>query len=204
MVGLSRRNIVGIGVTASIVSLAALTGGNAMAAAGGHPAGGRVAREFAGVRPKIGPPVGRAKPGQVGAEPRSCASVALDRADALRPPSIPARCCWPVTARCWSTPSLRLGGTSAWYKLTPSSTGSYVDGTWSKIASMPTGDDPLYFASAILPDGRMIVEGGEYLGGTPVWTNKGAIYNPVSNKWQSVTPPGGWTNIGDAQSRRAR
>ena len=59
------------------------------------------------------------------------------------------------------------GGTSAWYKLTPSSTGSYVDGTWSKIASMPTGDDPLYFASAILPDGRMIVEGGEYLGGHP-------------------------------------
>ena len=36
--------------------------------------------------------------------------------------------------------------------------------------------------------------------GTPVWTNKGAIYNPVSNKWQSVTPPGGWTNIGDAQA----
>ena len=32
------------------------------------------------------------------------------------------------------------------------------------------------------------------------WTNKGAIYNPVSNKWRSVAPPGGWTNIGDAQS----
>ena len=28
-------------------------------------------------------------------------------------------------------------------------------------ASMPSGYDPLYFASAILPDGRMIVEGGE-------------------------------------------
>jgi len=46
----------------------------------------------------------------------------------------------------------------------------------------------------------MIVEGGEYLGGTPSWTNKGAIYNPVTNKWRSVAPPVGWSNIGDAQS----
>ena len=46
----------------------------------------------------------------------------------------------------------------------------------------------------------MIVEGGEYLGGNPVWTNKGAIYNPVTNTWKKVAPPAGWTNIGDAQS----
>jgi hypothetical protein len=65
---------------------------------------------------------------------------------------------------------------------------------------MPGGYNPLYFASAILPDGRMIVEGGEYLGGNPVWTNKGAIYDPVANKWKPVAPPGGWANIGDAQS----
>jgi hypothetical protein len=92
------------------------------------------------------------------------------------------------------------GGTSRWYKLTPGPKGSYVNGTWSKLPDMPGGYDPLYFASAILPDGRMIVEGGEYLGGNPVWTNKGAIYNPVKNTWSSVAPPGGWTNIGDAQS----
>jgi hypothetical protein len=91
-------------------------------------------------------------------------------------------------------------GTSRWYKLTPDSTGSYADGTWSQIASMPAGYNPEYFASAILPDGRMIVEGGEYLGGTPAWTNKGAIYNPVNDTWRSVAPPGGWANIGDAQS----
>ncbi len=92
------------------------------------------------------------------------------------------------------------GGTSLWYKLTPNSKGSYIDGTWSQIASMPSAYNPLYFASAILPDGRMIVEGGEYLGGTPTWTSRGAIYNPVTNKWDSVAPPVGWTNIGDAQS----
>ncbi len=90
------------------------------------------------------------------------------------------------------------GGTNLWYKLTPDSHGSYADGTWSQIASMPASYNPLYFSSAILPDGRMIVEGGEYLGGTPTWTNKGAIYNPVTDTWRSVAPPAGWTNIGDA------
>jgi hypothetical protein len=94
----------------------------------------------------------------------------------------------------------KLAATNAWYKLTPDSKGSYIDGTWSKIASMPDRYAPLYFASAILPDGRMIVEGGEYLGKKPAWTNKGAIYNPVTNTWASVAPPPGWTNIGDAAS----
>ena len=94
----------------------------------------------------------------------------------------------------------RLAATNAWYKLTPDSKGSYIDGTWSKIASMPDSYAPLYFASAILPDGRMIVEGGEYLGKKAAWTNKGAIYNPVTNTWASVAPPPGWTNIGDAAS----
>ncbi len=92
------------------------------------------------------------------------------------------------------------GGTSDWWKLTPDANGSYVDGTWSQIASMPADYTPLYFASAVLPDGRMIVEGGEYIGENPAWTNLGAIYNPVTNHWSSVAPPPGWTNIGDAAS----
>jgi len=94
----------------------------------------------------------------------------------------------------------KTGGTTAWYKLTPDSKGSYIDGTWSRIASMPAGYSPLYFASAILPDGRMIVEGGEYIGENAVWSNKGAIYNPLTNTWASVAPPRGWTSIGDAAS----
>jgi hypothetical protein len=92
------------------------------------------------------------------------------------------------------------GGTNQWWQLTPSPSGSYVDGTWSQIASMPSAYTPLYFASAILPDGRMIVEGGEYIGENAVWSNEGAIYNPVTNSWASVPPPPGWTNIGDAAS----
>ncbi len=90
--------------------------------------------------------------------------------------------------------------TNMWWKLTPDASGNYVDGTWSQIASMPANYAPLYFASAILPDGRMIVEGGEYNGENAVWTNQGAIYDPVTNAWRSVTPPHGWTNIGDASS----
>ena len=45
-------------------------------------------------------------------------------------------------------------------------------------------------------DGRVIVEGGEYNFLQPVWTNKGAIYDPITNIWTSVNPPLGWTNIG--------
>ncbi|HEY3772339.1 MAG TPA: hypothetical protein VGL69_05055 [Solirubrobacteraceae bacterium] len=92
------------------------------------------------------------------------------------------------------------GGTADWWKLTPDAKGSYVNGTWTELPPMPGGYDPLYFSSAILPNGKMIVEGGEYLGGNPVWTNRGAIYNPVNNSWKKVAPPAGWTNIGDAQA----
>ena len=89
-----------------------------------------------------------------------------------------------------------------WWKLIPDNTGSYINGTWKQVASSPSGYSPLYYASAVLPDGRVIVEGGEYNGAgcNPVWTNLGAIYDPVKDKWTSVNPPSGWSSIGDAQS----
>src|ERR1035441_2549043 len=86
----------------------------------------------------------------------------------------------------------------AWYKLTPDINGSYANGTWSAAASIPFYS-PLFFGSAVLPDGRLLVEGGEYNHLNPVWTNMGAIYNPKTNKWKQVNPPAGWTSIGDAQ-----
>ena len=90
--------------------------------------------------------------------------------------------------------------TGAWYRLTPNSAGSYVNGTWSTIGGMPVGYNPLYFGSAVLPTGQFIVMGGEYLSCNAVWTTLGAIYNPVTNKWTTMTPPTGWTTIGDAQT----
>ncbi len=93
-------------------------------------------------------------------------------------------------------------GTNKWWKLTPSATGSYVNGTWSQVAALPSSYAPLYFASALLPDGRVIIEGGEYNHGNLVWTNKGASYDPVANTWTMVAHPVGseWVRIGDGPS----
>ncbi len=85
-----------------------------------------------------------------------------------------------------------------WWRLTPDINGSYLNGTWSQLASMQSNYGPLYFASAVLPDGRVLIEGGEYNFGSPVETNLGAIYNPTTNIWTSVNPPAGWSTIGDS------
>jgi hypothetical protein len=89
-----------------------------------------------------------------------------------------------------------------WWKLTPDNTGSYVNGTWKQVASLQSGYAPVYFASAVLPDGRVMIQGGEYNVDcvNPVWTNQGAIYDPQKNTWTKVNPPSGWSIIGDSQS----
>jgi hypothetical protein len=92
------------------------------------------------------------------------------------------------------------GSTATWYKLTPDNKGNYTTGTWTQIASMPSGYQPDFYASQVLPNGNVLIEGGEYNGGSGDWTNKGAIYDPVTNAWASVTPPSGWASIGDSES----
>lgn len=95
-------------------------------------------------------------------------------------------------------------GFNDWYRLTPDQNGSYVNGTWTQIANAPY--NPLYHSTQVLPDGRMVIEGGEYLctfvpaACNPTWTTLGAIYDPIANAWTSIAPPSGWTTIGDAQS----
>src|SRR5580698_4082835 len=197
--GLSGRSRVSIGLVAS-VAVASLVSVNGLAVAGARLSG---AKSLEHARLTADPPLGRAK-------------------SAAYAPQLPAKGASPWTPLkhepAFGTPGTMLlesdgtvlvhdepdnnstGGTNAWYKLTPNSKGSYVDGTWSRIASMPAAYTPLYFASAILPDGRMIVEGGEYIGENAVWSNQGEIYNPVTNKWASVAPPPGWTSMGDAAS----
>ena len=87
---------------------------------------------------------------------------------------------------------------SDWWLLTPDNTGSYVNGTWTQAASLPSGYSPEAFASAVLADGRVLIEGGEYNFGQFVLTNLGAIYDPVANTWTPLTPPTGWGYIGDS------
>jgi hypothetical protein len=89
---------------------------------------------------------------------------------------------------------------SSWYSLSPNKNGNYVEGTWTQKASLPAGYGPLYFASAVLDDGKIEINGGEYNFFHGAETNLGAIYDPLADNWTSVTGPSGWTQIGDASS----
>jgi len=118
-------------------------------------------------------------------------------------------------------------GTNRWHRLKPDINGSYQNGSWDvpgfTVANMPNGTDtttlgggcapcvyaPLFFASAVLPDGRVVVIGGEYNTNGQTWTNIGFLYDPVTNTWSSqLTVPATFTGtnglgtegIGDAQS----
>ena len=79
------------------------------------------------------------------------------------------------------------GGVSkAWDLLAPDSSGSYVNGTWTRLAAMST--QRLYFGSNVLTDGRILVQGGEYSGplGLANWVNTGEIYTPSTNSWTNI------------------
>jgi len=90
--------------------------------------------------------------------------------------------------------------TGKWYRLVPDSTGSYVNGKWVAAGTLPAKYNPLYFASAVLPSGNVIIMGGEYNSCNSAWTTQGAFYYARTNKWANVDPPAGWGTIGDAQS----
>jgi hypothetical protein len=98
-----------------------------------------------------------------------------------------------------------------WHRLTPDSTGNFANGTWSALAPLPNnpaitaaqggpGNAPLYFASAVLRDGRVFTAGGEYNGGAQVDMGPAQIYDPLSDAWTIVPPPPDLTQIGDAIS----
>lgn len=97
-------------------------------------------------------------------------------------------------------------GTASWWRLTPapfSAVGGYLDGVWSQLASMPSGYCPAAYASAVLPDGRVIVEGGEFNCHGQKETTLGAIFDPtvaLAGQWTTVNPPNNWITIGDGPS----
>ena len=115
--------------------------------------------------------------------------------------------------------------TNQWHRLSPDQSGSYINGAWDSppIAPMPNGNDasfgcmgctfaPLYYVSAVLADGRVVVIGGEYNSpGGQVWTNIGFMYDPATDppggtcpgcgSWSTqLTNPFPGNNFGDAQS----
>jgi hypothetical protein len=89
---------------------------------------------------------------------------------------------------------------SHWWKLTPDNTGSYLNGTWTKMASLQAGYSPDAFASSVLGTGKLVIIGGEYNFGSFTLTNQGAVYDPKTNVWHPLLPPPGWAFIGDSPS----
>src|SRR5262245_20012184 len=73
-----------------------------------------------------------------------------------------------------------------WMQLTPDDSGSYINGTWSLLASMSI--PRLYYASHVLPSGKVWILGGEYSGlGFPLnHTHTGEIYDPLTNTWAAI------------------
>jgi len=81
------------------------------------------------------------------------------------------------------------------WKLVPNDEGSYINGQWVRLADMLT--TRLYYASAVLKDGRVFVAGGEYSASGSDTTDC-EIYDPVLNRWKNIPAPSGWTAVGDA------
>ena len=76
-----------------------------------------------------------------------------------------------------------------WLRLTPDSRGSYINGIWTANPIAPMNFARLYFASQVLPDGRVWLVGGEYTGPylDSNWGSSGEIWDPVSNTWSPIT-----------------
>jgi hypothetical protein len=71
----------------------------------------------------------------------------------------------------------------AWYRLTPDTNGSYINGTWTTNSSSNYPHN--LFASDVVPDGRVFVAGGEH----GIGITNAEIYDPVSDKWTVINPP---------------
>ncbi|MGB8858951.1 MAG: kelch repeat-containing protein [Ilumatobacteraceae bacterium] len=86
--------------------------------------------------------------------------------------------------------------TNKWYRYTVPANGDYQAGSWATVAD--SAHAPLYYASGVLRDGRVIVVGGEYDAGSPVWLLNAEIYDPGANTWTTLPNPPGWVRVGDA------
>jgi len=85
-------------------------------------------------------------------------------------------------------------GTARWWKLTPNAQGDYVNGAWSALASTPNA--PLYYASAVLRDGRVFRAGGEYDNFVSADLLAAEFYDPIADTWTGFRA----TSLDEAQA----
>ncbi len=83
---------------------------------------------------------------------------------------------------------LAEGGGANWWRLTPDSNGSYVNGAWTQRTSSTWGHQT--GSTAVLQNGNVFISGGENGNGT----NKVEIYHPASDSWSVAVNP---TYFGD-------
>ncbi len=79
-------------------------------------------------------------------------------------------------------------------KLTPDIHGSYINGTWTRLASMNYGR--LFFASQMLTNGQIFVAGGEYGSGH----DHAELYDPLNDIWNTIPDPIPGVGFSDAIS----
>ena len=95
-----------------------------------------------------------------------------------------------------------------WWALTPGANGDYASGSWAALDSFNGLWGPEWapdaFASAVLANGDVVVQGGEfnYSNGTLFLTEStdGAVYGRTSKRWSRLAPPTQWPYIGDTPS----
>jgi autotransporter-associated beta strand protein len=72
---------------------------------------------------------------------------------------------------------LMAAGSNQWAILTPTASGSYINGTWTTISDADY--TRLYDSTQVLQNGNVFVAGGEYGNGTAT----GEVYDPATNVW---------------------
>ncbi len=93
-----------------------------------------------------------------------------------------------------ATVMAQINNSSNWFRLVPDSTGHYVNGTWNTNVA-PASYNRTYFASDVLPSGKVFMAGGEYGNGKD-YTE---IYDPVHNSWTEYGAAG-FGGFADADS----
>ena len=86
-------------------------------------------------------------------------------------------------------------GSRGWYRLTPDIHGSYVNGTWTSLAT--SHYSRYYYSSEVLTNGNVYIAGGEYDTGG----DHAELYDASRNAWSDIPPPSSYPDYSDAISK---